>query len=77
MTLFCLLPQEKKPVSEFYRSKAAIDGFDGRCKICDRLIKQERMRARSAQPSVVVIEKVTTVSRPPFQFAFLFGARPI
>lgn len=47
-------------MSEFYRSKAALDGFDGRCKICDRIIKQERTKQRIANPPLIVTEKVST-----------------
>lgn len=53
----CWKCSETKPVSDFYRSKAALDGFDGRCKMCDRLIKQERTRERATLPTIVVTHK--------------------
>ncbi len=37
----------KKPVKDFYKSKANIDGLDGRCKACDALQCAERRRRKA------------------------------
>ena len=39
-------PQTQKPVSEFYRSKANADGYDGRCKACDAIQCSERRKKK-------------------------------
>lgn len=32
---FCRRCNTQKPVTQFYKSKANADGYDGRCKSCD------------------------------------------
>ena len=50
-------PQETKPVGEFYRSRASTDGWDGRCKECDRAINREKHRAKPRLATPTVEEK--------------------
>lgn len=50
--------QETKPVDQFYRSRASTDGWDGRCKECDRVINRAKHRAKPRLAAPIVEEKV-------------------
>lgn len=53
--------QTRKPVSEFYRSKANADGYDGRCKACDAIQCADRRKKKPRIENPTVATKV----RPP------------
>ena len=42
----CRRCNQHKPLTEFYRSKANADGYDGRCKACDAIQCAERRRKK-------------------------------
>ncbi|EIE18791.1 hypothetical protein COCSUDRAFT_60093 [Coccomyxa subellipsoidea C-169] len=50
----CRRCNQHKPLTEFYRSKANADGYDGRCKACDAIQCAERRRKkpRVEEPTV-------------------------
>ncbi|CAK0783382.1 hypothetical protein CVIRNUC_006581 [Coccomyxa viridis] len=50
----CRRCNQHKPLTDFYRSKANADGYDGRCKACDAIQCAERRRkkARVEEPTV-------------------------
>lgn len=50
--------QTRKPVSEFYRSKANADGYDGRCKACDAIQCSERRKKKPRIENPTVASKV-------------------
>ncbi len=50
--------QTQKPVSEFYRSKANADGYDGRCKACDAIQCSERRKKKPRIENPTVDRKV-------------------
>ncbi len=55
--------QTQKPVSEFYRSKANADGYDGRCKACDAIQCSERRKKKPRIENPTVDRKVRANSR--------------
>lgn len=57
-------------MGEFYRSRASTDGWDGRCKECDRLINRAKHQAkpRLSQPTVEQKARIH-----PFSFFRLFS----
>ena len=43
----CRRCNQHKPLTDFYRSKANADGYDGRCKACDAIQCAERRRKKA------------------------------
>ena len=43
----CRRCNQHKPLTDFYRSKANADGYDGRCKACDAVQCAERRRKKA------------------------------
>ena len=56
----CRRCNQHKPLSDFYRSKANADGYDGRCKACDAVQCAERRRKK---PRVEVLSQPLSVLR--------------
>ena len=44
----CRRCNQHKPLTDFYRSKANADGYDGRCKACDAIQCAERRRKKAS-----------------------------
>ena len=42
----CRRCNQHKPLTQFYRSKANVDGYDGRCKACDAVQCAERRKRK-------------------------------
>ena len=53
-----IVMQTRKAVSEFYRSKANADGYDGRCKSCDAVQCSERRKKKPRIENPTVSHKV-------------------
>ena len=68
----CRRCNQHKPLTDFYRSKANADGYDGRCKACDAIQCAERRRKKARvevwSPIIrgTVPESSTCVSGPVF-----------
>ncbi len=69
----CRRCNQHKPLTDFYRSKANADGYDGRCKACDaiqcaeRRRKKARVEVRSPIIHGTVPESSTCVIEPVFE----------
>ena len=56
----CIKCGEIKPKSEFHKAKGKIDGYDNRCKVCEKL---RLRRERGWQPRVAVSEEEKRIRR--------------